>query len=320
MCRRFKDGLNKDIKVFVGILELKEFIVLVDWDCKAEELIKEKRKAEDETRNLKKGPTSSAFPPQSRKSRNLYSRSHVSARHSYGNFSRGRSSRNAGNKASSKNVVRDSAFKSEARAPAKALARAYAIRAREDASSPNVITDIFSLYDLNVIALIDPGRRGCNDDWRVVESSSNGVSAPYSSVEGLTFEFQFVAKGSKFQGIFDSIVSRGKKVKKEELHFKAKVKDMEPNHEKEEKMTKSVEKENSKHKEDKGLKHKEKDKEKHEDSEIGEMKNKEEKKENKEKMYKDEKGDENTEKKKEKDKEVEMKKEGNHEDKKVVKE
>ncbi|XP_016707056.1 putative uncharacterized protein DDB_G0271982 [Gossypium hirsutum] len=167
------------------------------------------------------------------------------------------------------------------------------------------------------------GCRGCNDDWRVVESSSNGVSTPYRNLlknQGLTFEFRFVAKGSKLQGTFESIVSKGKKVKKEELHFKAKVKDMEPNYEKEKKITKSVEKEKSKHKEDKGQKHKEKDKEKHEDSEIGEMKNNEEKKKNNEKMHKDEEGDENTEKKKERDKEAEMKKEGNHEDKEVVKE
>ena len=29
ICRRFEDGLNEDIKVFVGILELKEMVVLV---------------------------------------------------------------------------------------------------------------------------------------------------------------------------------------------------------------------------------------------------------------------------------------------------
>ena len=49
--------------------------------------------------------------------------------------------------------MKDSTARSEARAPA----RAYAIRAREDASSPNVITGTFSLYDTIVIALIDPG-------------------------------------------------------------------------------------------------------------------------------------------------------------------
>ena len=40
--------------------------------------------------------------------------------------------------------MKDSAARSEVRAPA----RAYAIRAREDASSPDVITGTFSLYDL----------------------------------------------------------------------------------------------------------------------------------------------------------------------------
>ncbi|KAG8474912.1 hypothetical protein CXB51_031631 [Gossypium anomalum] len=38
-----------------------------------------------------------------------------------------------------------------------APARTYAIKAREDASSPDVITGTFSLYNVNVIALIDPG-------------------------------------------------------------------------------------------------------------------------------------------------------------------
>ena len=36
-------------------------------------------------------------------------------------------------------------------------ARAYAIRAREDQDAPEVITGIFSLYDIEIHALIDPG-------------------------------------------------------------------------------------------------------------------------------------------------------------------
>ena len=36
-------------------------------------------------------------------------------------------------------------------------ARAYAIRAREDQDSPEVIAGIFSLYDIEIHALIDPG-------------------------------------------------------------------------------------------------------------------------------------------------------------------
>ncbi|KAA3487552.1 DNA/RNA polymerases superfamily protein [Gossypium australe] len=46
MCKRFEDGLNEDICLYVGVLELKEFVVLVDRACKAKELAKEKRRAE----------------------------------------------------------------------------------------------------------------------------------------------------------------------------------------------------------------------------------------------------------------------------------
>ena len=42
MCKRFIDGLNEDIKLLVGILELKGFFILVDRACKAKELGKEK--------------------------------------------------------------------------------------------------------------------------------------------------------------------------------------------------------------------------------------------------------------------------------------
>ena len=37
------------------------------------------------------------------------------------------------------------------------LARAYAMKAREDQDAPEVITGIFSLYDIEIHALIDPG-------------------------------------------------------------------------------------------------------------------------------------------------------------------
>ena len=38
-----------------------------------------------------------------------------------------------------------------------ALARAYSIRAYEDQDAPEVIAGIFSLYDIEMHALIDPG-------------------------------------------------------------------------------------------------------------------------------------------------------------------
>ncbi|XP_052489010.1 uncharacterized protein LOC128042298 [Gossypium raimondii] len=66
---------------------------------------------------------------------------------------RGRPPRNPKNVNSSHGVTKDTTVRSEARA----LARVYAIRAREDASTPDVITSTFSIYDTGVTALIDPG-------------------------------------------------------------------------------------------------------------------------------------------------------------------
>ncbi|KAA3473468.1 Sal-like protein 1 [Gossypium australe] len=54
MCKRFEDGLNEDIRLLVRILEVKEFIVLVDRACKAEALGKDKREAESEARDMRK--------------------------------------------------------------------------------------------------------------------------------------------------------------------------------------------------------------------------------------------------------------------------
>ncbi|KAA3466435.1 Gag-Pol polyprotein [Gossypium australe] len=66
---------------------------------------------------------------------------------------RGRPSQNVRNVSGSQRTTRDTVARSEARAPA----RAYAIRAHEEASSPDVVTGTFTLYDTSVIALIDPG-------------------------------------------------------------------------------------------------------------------------------------------------------------------
>ncbi|KAA3470724.1 Gag-Pol polyprotein [Gossypium australe] len=61
---------------------------------------------------------------------------------------KGRPPRNTGNRGTT-----DIAMRLEVKAPA----RTDAIRAREEASSPDVITGIFTLFDTDVIALIDPG-------------------------------------------------------------------------------------------------------------------------------------------------------------------
>ncbi|KAA3473899.1 Gag-Pol polyprotein [Gossypium australe] len=229
MCKRFVDMLNKDIKLLVGILQLKEFVVLVDRACKAEELSKEKRKANLQAKDSRKRPMNKPYQSSSKKFRDLFTHPNVSIGHSSrdrgkqysspkaqatsvssvgsvrnyrlecqqrgrrhpgecrmnnracfkcgsqdhfirdcpklaekdnvqnarpsNTATRGRPQKNAENASGNRGTTRDSIVRSDARAPAKA----YAIRAREEASSPDVITDTFSLYDTNVIALIDPG-------------------------------------------------------------------------------------------------------------------------------------------------------------------
>ncbi|KAA3473142.1 Gag-Pol polyprotein [Gossypium australe] len=54
MSKRFEDRLNDDIKLFVAVLQLNEFVVLVERACKAEELVKEKKKSEMESRDSRK--------------------------------------------------------------------------------------------------------------------------------------------------------------------------------------------------------------------------------------------------------------------------
>ncbi|KAA3487111.1 DNA/RNA polymerases superfamily protein [Gossypium australe] len=65
---------------------------------------------------------------------------------------RGRPSRIVGGRSGAQRETSDANIRSEDRAPA----RAYAIRAKEEASSPDVITGIFTLFDTSVNALIYP--------------------------------------------------------------------------------------------------------------------------------------------------------------------
>ncbi|KAA3486306.1 Gag-Pol polyprotein [Gossypium australe] len=229
MCKQFEEGLNEDIKLLIGILELKEFVVIVDRAHKAEELSKEKRQAKIESWTSSKRFTGKSHQSTSKKSEKYHDRSTTSAGYSgrdrgiqrfssrsqatsvasagsvrntkprckhcnkihfeeccmksgayfkCGSFdhylrdypekpeqdtaqtsrlsnpsTRGKPPRNPGNVTGRKGMTKDSTIRSEARAPAKT----YAIRAREDASAPNVITGTFSLLDTDITALIGPG-------------------------------------------------------------------------------------------------------------------------------------------------------------------
>ncbi|KAA3480840.1 Gag-Pol polyprotein [Gossypium australe] len=224
MCKQFVDGLNEDIKLLVGILELKEFVVLVDRSFKVEELSKEKRKADSEARDPRKRSMNKTYQSSSKKCRDSYTRPNASI--GYSNRDRGKqysspkaqttsvfsvgSVRNYKPKCqrcgrqnpgecrmndwacfrcgSQDHFIRDcpevdekdkfqnaklsntvnrgrpltntgnvtATWDSTVRFEARAPARAYAIRTREDASSLDVIICTFSLYDTNVIALMDP--------------------------------------------------------------------------------------------------------------------------------------------------------------------
>ena len=79
MCKRFEDGLNEDIRLLVGILEIKEFVVLVERACKAEELKKEKRKAYFEAKEVRKRSSGKSFQSASKKIQDDFSHSKATA-------------------------------------------------------------------------------------------------------------------------------------------------------------------------------------------------------------------------------------------------
>ncbi|KAA3473521.1 Hexaprenyldihydroxybenzoate methyltransferase, mitochondrial-like protein [Gossypium australe] len=63
MCKCFIEGLNEDIKLLVGILDINEFVVLVERACKADELNKEKEKADSGARDERKRSMSKFSQP-----------------------------------------------------------------------------------------------------------------------------------------------------------------------------------------------------------------------------------------------------------------
>ncbi|XP_052485208.1 uncharacterized protein LOC128040485 [Gossypium raimondii] len=163
MACKFEDGLNEDIKLLVEILELKEFVVLLYRAHKAEELSKEKRRADSKARDLRKRLMGKSYHFSSKKSKDFHNRltalvglpkkDKLPTARSSNTAARGRPPQNTGNVSGIRGATRDSTMRFEARA----LARAYAIRAREDASAPDIITGTVSLYNTDVTALIDPG-------------------------------------------------------------------------------------------------------------------------------------------------------------------
>ncbi|XP_016747110.1 uncharacterized protein [Gossypium hirsutum] len=168
----------------VGVLKLRKFVELVERACKAKELAKEKRKAEFESRDSKKRQMGKSFQSSTKKPREFNTRSSVSAgRHlgecwmnshacfkcgSHDHFtkncpetvekekfqsvrsgnatSRGKPQKNLRNRTSSKSAPREPTVRPKGRAPT----RTYAIRAREETSCPDAITDWLIMHDIIV--------------------------------------------------------------------------------------------------------------------------------------------------------------------------
>ncbi|KAA3488011.1 Chaperone surA [Gossypium australe] len=63
----------------MGVLELKEFVVLVDRACKAKELAKEKRRAKNDSCDSRKRQLNKSHQSSSKKSRDFTDRSVASA-------------------------------------------------------------------------------------------------------------------------------------------------------------------------------------------------------------------------------------------------
>ncbi|XP_016669993.1 uncharacterized protein [Gossypium hirsutum] len=90
-----------------------------------------------------------------------------------GTNSKGMLQKNVGTETSSKNVTRDTTVRFKARA----LAKTYAICVCEYASSLDVITGTFSLYDNTIIASIDPGSTYSYVSMKLVSSTNMPVES-----------------------------------------------------------------------------------------------------------------------------------------------
>ncbi|XP_052489464.1 uncharacterized protein LOC128042435 [Gossypium raimondii] len=183
MCKRFEEGLNEDIKLLVGILELKEFVVLVARLIRLMNRDKGTRCFSPKPQAISVASVGSVR--DARLECKHYNKSHYGECRvkngacfrcgSLGHYlrdcpeksekekaqttrpsnttSRGRTPHSPRNVSGSCGVTKTSTVRSKAEVPT----RASAIRTRNDAFVLDVITGTFFVYDTIVTALIDPG-------------------------------------------------------------------------------------------------------------------------------------------------------------------
>ncbi|XP_040968597.1 uncharacterized protein [Gossypium hirsutum] len=172
MCIRFEEGLNDEIKMMIGGIEIREFVVLSDRAQKLEEVYNKKMQRDRRSKESFKRSASKSFsalpvkkskeefsratsvPEISGKSRPRQSDYKASDRpakkwnrgRNKNSSSKGRRSGQSSATGATRSGMKDTASRSEVRAPA----RTYAIRAREEATAPDVIAGTFYFYDVPV--------------------------------------------------------------------------------------------------------------------------------------------------------------------------
>ena len=92
MCKHLEEGLNEEIKLLIGIIEIREFSVLADRTKKAEELNNERKQAKREARVSNKRSNSKTLRFPTKKSMSQHKRSTSSV--GYSGRARGSKRRN----------------------------------------------------------------------------------------------------------------------------------------------------------------------------------------------------------------------------------
>ncbi|XP_043813702.1 uncharacterized protein LOC122723867 [Manihot esculenta] len=152
-CKKFEQGLHNDIRVLLAAHPIKEFSALVNAALNIEKIKKEEQSWRQKGQQ-KRGQTqihgkSSASQALMKRQRAPLVERPIPA----GSRGRGRGRGNQTGAASASQRVSETVDRPDFKTPA----RAYAIRAKEDRDSPDVIVSTFSIFDKPVYALIDPG-------------------------------------------------------------------------------------------------------------------------------------------------------------------
>ncbi|XP_012480974.1 uncharacterized protein LOC105795864 [Gossypium raimondii] len=167
MCIRFEDGLNGEIQMMIRGNEIREFVVLFDRAQKLEEVYNCKIQQDRQIQEFHKRSSFKSFSVSlTKKTKDDFSRAILVSEHLNKNKTIQHDFRVSTRPTDSVGSVQNAPkpkcryygkyYLGECR-EAKALACTYAIRAREEVTTLDVIASIFYLFNVIVYVLIDPG-------------------------------------------------------------------------------------------------------------------------------------------------------------------